>query len=277
MSPILAAICGVMVAAALRELWAESGSDLRARVWREWRRALARSGRVQGGGGSEPASARRLRQAGLEGRLAPRHLAALRLGCGAAALPLALVLASAAPGRSGALVMIALAAAAGALPDLAVESLARRRLRSIGVALPAALELMATSAGSGGTAADLIGAAAGSGRGPLQDELLRAAAELECGETAARSLGRLGERCGSPTAAAVGLLDRSRRLGSPLASGLQEQAALLREQQARRIEEDAARAAPKIQLVVALLLVPSVLLLVAAAVIAHAQSLFAGL
>jgi tight adherence protein C len=35
----------------------------------------------------------------------------------------------------------------------------------------------------------------------------------------------------------------------------------------RRVQEDAARAGPKIQLVVALLLVPSVLLLVAAALV----------
>jgi tight adherence protein C len=42
---------------------------------------------------------------------------------------------------------------------------------------------------------------------------------------------------------------------------------------ARRIEERAARAAPKIQLVVALVLVPSVLLMIGAALIAHADAL----
>ena len=41
--------------------------------------------------------------------------------------------------------------------------------------------------------------------------------------------------------------------------------------------EESARAAPKIQLVVALMLVPSVLLLVGAAIVANAESLLSGL
>ncbi len=46
--------------------------------------------------------------------------------------------------------------------------------------------------------------------------------------------------------------------------------------QRRHVEESAARAAPKIQLVVALVLVPSVLLMIAAALIANAGVLLAG-
>ena len=65
--------------------------------------------------------------------------------------------------------------------------------------------------------------------------------------------------------ALVTALDRARRHGAPLAETLAAQARDARAALARRIREDAARAGPKIQLVVALLLVPSVLLLVAAA------------
>ena len=53
-----------------------------------------------------------------------------------------------------------------------------------------------------------------------------------------------------------------------------EQAAGLRRDARRRIEERAARAAPKIQLVVALVLVPSVLLMILAALVAHSDALF---
>jgi tight adherence protein C len=63
----------------------------------------------------------------------------------------------------------------------------------------------------------------------------------------------------------VAALHRAGRHGSPLADTLAAQARQARFALARRIREDAARAGPKIQLVVALLLVPSVLLLVAAA------------
>ncbi len=68
-------------------------------------------------------------------------------------------------------------------------------------------------------------------------------------------------------------LERSRRHGSPLSRTLHEQAGSLRGEQRRRITERAARAAPKMQLVVALLLVPSVLLTVAAAIVANSGSL----
>lgn len=74
-----------------------------------------------------------------------------------------------------------------------------------------------------------------------------------------------------------GVIERSRRYGSPLAEQLHEQASSLRGAQRRRIEEDAARAAPKIQLAVALLLVPSVLLMIAAALLANADRFIAGI
>ncbi|HRV59725.1 MAG TPA: type II secretion system F family protein, partial [Solirubrobacterales bacterium] len=65
----------------------------------------------------------------------------------------------------------------------------------------------------------------------------------------------------------------SRRLGSPLADQLRRQSATLRQDQRRAIEEQAARAAPKIQLVIALILVPSVLMLIVAALAANVDSL----
>src|SRR5690606_33171013 len=70
-------------------------------------------------------------------------------------------------------------------------------------------------------------------------------------------------------------IERSARFGSPLVDELHRQTRRLREEQGRRIAERAARAAPKIQLVIALVLVPSVLLLVAAALVANADRLLA--
>jgi tight adherence protein C len=68
--------------------------------------------------------------------------------------------------------------------------------------------------------------------------------------------------------ALVAALDRAARHGAPLAETLAAQARDARLARRRQIEEEAAKAGPKIQLVVALLLVPSVLLLVAAALAA---------
>ena len=81
---------------------------------------------------------------------------------------------------------------------------------------------------------------------------------------------------GSELATLVAAIERSRRFGSPLADQLRRQASALRRDSRRAVEERAARAAPKIQLVVALVLVPSVLLMIAAGLIANAGTLLAG-
>jgi tight adherence protein C len=75
-------------------------------------------------------------------------------------------------------------------------------------------------------------------------------------------------RCPLPAAAAFTVaLTRADRHGTPLAPALAALAADARGDRARRLDDRAAKAAPKIQLVVALLLVPAVLLLVAAALL----------
>ena len=101
-------------------------------------------------------------------------------------------------------------------------------------------------------------------------------AELDCGRPLARR--SLAARAG-PGQRARGLcasIERSRRFGSPLADQLRRQSSALRRDQRRAVEERAARAAPKIQLVVALVLVPSVLLMIAAGLIANADVLLSG-
>jgi tight adherence protein C len=62
-------------------------------------------------------------------------------------------------------------------------------------------------------------------------------------------------------------LRRADRHGAPLAGALAAQAREARARRAARTVEAAARAAPRIQLAVALLLVPSVLALVAASLL----------
>jgi tight adherence protein C len=64
-------------------------------------------------------------------------------------------------------------------------------------------------------------------------------------------------------------LTRARRRGLPLGELLARQAAAARHEEQIRLREQAARAGPKIQLVVAFVLVPAVMLIVAAALIAE--------
>lgn len=188
-----------------------------------------------------------------------------------------LVAAPAAPGRTSFLVVVAMPAAGFVLPDVLLERKARRRHRRLLAALPDALDLLAIGSAAGRSPAAGFAEIARAGSGPLAEELRVAVVELECGRPLAAALTALRERVGgSEIATLCASIERSRRLGSPLADQLRRQSAMLRGDQRRAVEEQAARAAPKIQLVVALVLVPSVLLMIAAALIANADVLLGG-
>jgi tight adherence protein C len=220
----------------------------------------------------------RLTRAGLAGRVpVPAVLAAKAAGAVVGA-GMAAIAAPAAPGRLSLLVAIALPAAGFLVPDALLEREARRRRDRLVLALPDALDLLAVGAEAGRGPGAVLGEIAGGTTGPLARELAVAAVEIECGSSQRAALEGLRERMpGGEVAALAAALDRSSRHGSPLADQLREQATSLRRDHRRRIEEQAARAAPKIQLVVALVLVPSVLLMIAAALIANADVLLGGL
>lgn len=219
----------------------------------------------------------RLRRSGLEARL---PLPALLLGkfagfCFGAIL--ALGAAPAAPGRLAIAVALGLPAAGFFIPDALLEREARRRRRRLVAALPDALDLLAVSVASGRGPADGLAQLARAGEGPLAEEMRIAVAELSCGSSLSAALAALRARVpGSELATMVASIERSRRFGSPLADQLRRHSTALRREGRRAVEERAARAAPKIQLVVALVLVPSVMLMIAAGLIANAGTLLSG-
>jgi tight adherence protein C len=219
----------------------------------------------------------RLRRAGLGERWPLAAVLVAKLAAAAGGALAALAAAPAAPGRTALLVAVAMPAAGFLAPDALLEREARRRRRRLLAALPDALDLLAVSAGSGRGPAAALAQLARAGEGPLAAELRLTAAELSCGVPLSAALHSLRARVpGSELARLVAAIERSRRFGSPLADQLRDQAGALRRDSRRAVEEHAARAAPKIQLVVALVLVPSVLLMIAAGLIANAGTLLAG-
>ncbi|HWM54507.1 MAG TPA: type II secretion system F family protein [Solirubrobacterales bacterium] len=201
-----------------------------------------------------------------------------KLACAVAGFLVALLAAPAAPGRLSILVLVGMPLAGFFVPDAIRERNARFRQRRLVAALPDALDLLAVSTTSGRSVAAGFAEVAGAGDGPLADELRATVAGLACGEPLPEALRSLRARVpGSEIAALCASIERSRQFGSPLAEQLRRQASALRRDQRRMVEERAARAAPKIQLVVALVLVPSVLLMIAAALIANADVLLSGL
>jgi tight adherence protein C len=217
----------------------------------------------------------RVMRAGLSDRFEPRVVIAGKIvGTCVGALVAAVAL-PVAPGRLALPLGVILVIAGFLAPDALLERTARRRRERAIAALPDALDLLAVGAASGRDPTTTLAEIARAGPDPLASELARAVAEVEAGRPPRDALTGLRERLPGPEIGAlVAALERSRSHGSPLAEQLHEQATSLRRDARRRVEERAARAAPKIQLVVALVLVPSVLLMILAAIVAHSDALF---
>jgi len=218
----------------------------------------------------------RLARAGLAERLSPGSLLAAKLGGSLAGILWGMVIAPAAPGRIAIVVAAGLPLAGFLAPDAWLERRARLRLRALRAGLPDALDLLAVGTAAGRSPVAGL-AELGGGDGPLGRELAMLSAESSCGLPQSQALDSLRRRAPVREVAAMcGVIERSRRYGSPLSDQLREQATALRGAQRRRVEEQAARAAPKIQLAVALLLVPSVLLMIAAGLLANVDRFMAG-
>lgn len=274
MSALFAAAGALLVAAALWQLAGERGEEAGARLRRRVRRSAAHRGGPLDPGGMFSSLQARIEAAALEARISPAAVLAAKLASALLAIPFAAAAAPVAPGRLGSLLLVGVPAAAFLAPDLLLERVARSRRARLAAELPDALDLMATGAATGRGAGALLADAMGGSSGPLREELARAVVAIECGDSQDRALRALRERSrGEGLAALAAALERSRRHGAPLSRALHEQAGSLRADQRRAIGERAARAAPQMQLVVALLLVPSVLLIVAAAIIANSGSL----
>ncbi|HEY4097164.1 MAG TPA: type II secretion system F family protein [Baekduia sp.] len=184
-----------------------------------------------------------------------------------AALALA-PLAGALPTRL-ALVLLPAAAAGGFLaPDLWLARRARRRAARAGLELADVLDLLRVAVEAGlpvGRALEEVGRRRG---GLVAAELRAVAARLQLGVPRADALRTLQRRLPLPAVAVLtAAVQRADRHGTPLGPALDALAQEARADRARRLHEQAASAAPRIQLAVALLLVPAVLLFVAAGLV----------
>ena len=226
-----------------------------------------RAGRRGTGHAAGPADlAGRIEAAGRPAGLGVRELTAAKLAAAAVAGVVGAAVGSLAPGRLGFLVTLGAPVAGFLAPDLWLHRLADERARRVRRELPVLLDLLRVTVEAGSSLAEALRSVGERAPGPLAGELRATGREVALGVPLADALDGLCGRVPLPEVRAlVAALERARRHGAPLAETLTAQARDARFALARRIREEAARAGPKIQLVVALLLVPSVLLLVAAA------------
>jgi tight adherence protein C len=255
---LLAGLAGAVAAVAIADLAAVPRRRGRARA------ALLALGRRAGAPPPPRDLAERLDAAG-----APLPLTdamALKAGSALAGALLALALAAAAPGRLGLALPPAGAAAGFVALDVWLHLRIRARAEAIAVELPDVLDLLRVAVEAGLPPVRALAEVGRRHRGTLAAELERAAGRCALGVPRHEALEILRRRAPAEGIAAVTtVLERAERLGAPPAEALAALARDARESRARARSEAAARAAPKIQLVVALLLVPSVMLLVAAA------------
>lgn len=211
----------------------------------------------------------RIAAAGAPPGLGPREMIAAKLAATLAGAGFGTVLGSFAPGRLGPLVVVVAPAAAFLAPDLWLRRRARERGHAARRELPALLDLLRVTVEAGLPPAAAFRAVGERAGGTLAAEWRVVGTECAFGVSLREALAGFERRLPLPEVRAlVAALDRAGRHGAPLADTLAAQARDARLARRRQIEEEAARAGPKIQLVVALLLVPSVLLLVAAALAA---------
>ena len=213
-------------------------------------------------------AAERLDAAGLSPDLRPADLQAIR-GAAAVVAGASWLVVVPLAGAAGVLLSIALPAAIALAPEAIIARRIRLRSTEMLTTLPDAIDLLRIALGGGRSVPEALAAVGAHHQGTLAAELQRAAAEVRVGVPVQPTLEQLRRRCPADGAIELtALLARAHRQGAAADDGLRALAEDLRERRARQAIDAAARAAPKVQLVVALLLVPSVMLLIAAALLA---------
>jgi tight adherence protein C len=234
-------------------------------------RVLARLGRrLRPGRAPAPRDLEaRIAAAGRPSGLGAREVMAAKVAAAVGSGVVATSLSTAAPGRLGAALVVAGPVAGFLAPDFWLARRAAGRARQARASLPALLDLLRVSVEAGSSLQAALREVGGRTRGPLAAEWRALGREVSLGVPLEAALRDMARRLPIPEVRSlVAALERARRHGAPLAETLAWQARDARFALVRHAREDAARAGPKIQLVVALLLVPSVLLLVAAALVA---------
>lgn len=209
-------------------------------------------------------AAARLDAAGLAPRVGVADLGAMRgaaLVVGAAfGVVLVPVL-----GASAVVLALAVPALLAVAPDVLVSRRIRGRAQVMLIELPDVIDLLRIALRSGRSVPETLARVGAHHPGTVGAELRRAAAEMRIGVPTDRALVHLGRRCPADGAAElVALLLRTHRHGGSAVEGLRALGDDLRARRSRAAIDRASRAAPKVQLVVALLLVPAAMLLIAA-------------
>lgn len=207
--------------------------------------------------------------AGVGDRLTARDVAAARIICVLVACALLPRIAAMVPLRALPVFAVGLVVMAAEAPVWWLRRAGSRRAAAVREALPDALELLRACLGAGLALRRSLVLVADHSAEPVASEFACVAAETALGVPQATALDGLAARNPQPEIRTlVAAIRQAEKHGSPLAPVIAAQAEDARLALNREIVERGARAAPKIQLIVSVVIVPSALLGFAAVLIA---------
>ena len=274
-APIAAALAGASGALALAQLFSVAKARSRARRHDEDPRAPSRDGGLRAFVGriSAPTAPGDLSAlvdaAGSLGGFDARELMLVKSLLALTSLFAALGFVLLTSSRFWLLLVTAVPVGGFLLPDLALRRRARTRREQLREELPAVADRILLAVRAGLPLGRALAAASVNASGPLALELRKLDARVALGQSRATALDSMIRCCPLPEVAALAAaIRRADRSGSRLEPSLASLAAGARLDNQRRITERAQGAAPKIQLIVALLLVPAAILCIAAGMIA---------
>lgn len=182
----------------------------------------------------------------------------------AIALPFAL--------RGSPLMAVSLLVLAVMWDDIALSRTARLRQAAIERGLPDFLDVLAVSVRAGLSFRAGLGRVAEATGGPLADEVTIALRELELGAPRREALEGLRSRNDSEALSAfVTALLQAEELGVPLSDALLDLAVDMRRRSAQEARRRAAKAAPRISLIVTVTIVPAAAILIIASIVVGAD------
>jgi tight adherence protein C len=274
LATLLAGAAGALAAVALADVATlvvaargsrRSGPDTRPS---RWGTALARVGRRIGAPAPPRDLVARMAAAGLPATVRAADAMAAKAGAGVVAALAIAPLATALPARVALLLLPGAAAGGFLAPDYWLARRARRRAARAGLELADVLDLLRVAVAAGLPIGRALAEVGRRRSGLVAAELRAVAARMELGVPRGQALDGLRLRLPLPAVGALtAAVQRADRHGAALGPALQALAQEARADRARRLHERAAAAAPRIQLAVALLLVPAVLLFVAAGLV----------
>ncbi|WP_027007058.1 type II secretion system F family protein [Conexibacter woesei] len=210
----------------------------------------------------------RLAAAGLANTITTADAMSIKAGAGVAAALLTTPFVLAFPLRLALVALPACAAAGFLAPDLVLTRRARRRAERATLELADALDLLRVAVAAGLPTQRALTEVGRRHRGLVADELRATADRLDLGLPHSTALAALERSLPLPAISQLtAAISRADRHGAPLTPALSALATESRATRARTLQNRAARAAPRIQLTIALLLVPAVLLIVAAGLV----------